>query len=91
MCTCLYPAPAQYGSAGFAKGASEEEEKPVVPVDGTVPEVVAAIPAADYSESWSLFFKVFLFGSIVAGVAAYIKFSRKKLEREDVGYEKNLA
>jgi len=49
------------------------------------------VPAADYSESWSVFGKALFFGVIVAAVAVYIRYSRKKLEREDVGYEKNKA
>jgi hypothetical protein len=45
----------------------------------------------DYSEGWSVLGKAFFFCVIVAGVAVYMRYSRKKLEREDVGYEKNLA
>jgi hypothetical protein len=80
--------PAQYGSAGWAKGQSEEEEKAIpIPDDNATPKV----PAADYSEGWSVFRKAFFFGVIVTAVAVYLRYSRKKLEREDVGYEKNLA
>lgn len=88
---CIFPpspAPAQYGSAGWAKGQSEEGEKAVpIPDDGAA----TRIPAADSSEGWSVFRKAFFFGVIVAAVAIYLRYSRKKLEREDVGYEKNLA
>lgn len=81
-----FPVSAQYGSAGFAKGQSEEEEvEPVIPV-ATVPNVVV-----DNSETWDILGRVFFFGVIVAAVAIYIKVSKKKQQREDVGYEKNLA
>jgi hypothetical protein len=42
-------------------------------------------------ESWRVFRKAFFFGVIVAAVVIYMRYSRRKLEREDVGYEKNLA
>lgn len=83
------PAPVKYGSAGWAKGQSEEGEKAVpIPDDGAA---ATKISAADSSEGWSVVRKAFFFGVIVAAVAVYLRYSRKKLEREDVGYEKNLA
>lgn len=77
--TCLSRLSGQYGSAGWAAGQAEEG-------DSGTPDV-----ATDYSESWFVFRKAFLFGVIVAAVAIYMRYSRRKLEREDVGYEKNLA
>ena len=47
--------------------------------------------AIDNSAGWSALGKGFLFVVIVAAVAVYMRYSRKMLEREDVGYEKNRA
>ena len=84
---CLSPgSPAQYGSAGWAPGQKEDDDISTIPTVPTAPKVVV-----DNSETWDILGRVFFFGVIVAVVAMYIRSSRKKSEREDVGYEKNKA
>lgn len=81
------PPEAQYGSAQWQAGQADEYDDD----DKTIPMYPDQPVEYHSSESWSVFKKAFLFGVIVAGVAIYLHLSRRRMAREDVGYEKTIA
>lgn len=68
------------GSAQWAAGYAAED----------LPEV-NVFNKGGHSELWSIFQKAALFGVIVGAVALYLRLTKKRDERIDIGYEKTLA
>jgi len=68
--------PALYGSAEWAAGYSSEEN----PFDDL-----------SRSEQWSILHKAFLFGTILTAVGIWVKVSKRRGSRDDVGHEKTMA
>ncbi len=74
--TVVPPSPALFGTAAWAAGYSGEEN----PFD-----------AGGRSEGWSVFQKAFLFGIILTAVAVWVKVTRRRDGRDEVGFEKTMA
>jgi hypothetical protein len=97
MVSCVYPAAPIYGGAEFGLGATDEDEKlviPDVPVTGPVDPVkkpAAAVETSEEFSSWSVFAKGSILIVIGMAVALYVRISRSNRSKEDIGYEKNLA
>lgn len=72
---------ATYGSAGWAAGFSNEE--------AANPFSESEVAAAD--AGYTVFQKAAFFAVIIAAIGIYLRLSRSKTERSDVGYEKTLA
>ncbi|KAF3000368.1 hypothetical protein G7054_g12196 [Neopestalotiopsis clavispora] len=75
------PEDATYGSAGWAAGFSNEE--------AANPFSESEVAAAD--AGYTVFQKAAFFAVIIAAIGIYLRLSRSKTERSDVGYEKTLA
>nr|XP_036582994.1 peptidyl-prolyl cis-trans isomerase b precursor [Colletotrichum truncatum]KAF6791890.1 peptidyl-prolyl cis-trans isomerase b precursor [Colletotrichum truncatum] len=69
------PPEGEYGQSEFAAGYSNEDS----PVD------------ISSDESWSVLQKVFLLGVVVAAIAVYMRISKARAAKNDVGYEKTMA
>jgi hypothetical protein len=86
----MSPTAAEYGSAAWADGVEHEKEDP--PAAGTPAKADGNLfSAAGSSEGWSVVQKGLLFGVILTAVAVWVKVTRRKNKKEDVGYEKVLS
>jgi hypothetical protein len=81
------PSDVIYGNTEWAAGYSNEEagEETAAEKPNPFVDTVAA------AEGWSLFQKAALFGVILGAIAIYLRMTRQRGERTDVGYEKTLA
>lgn len=79
------------GTAQWAAGASEPEED-AAPIkaggEAVTPETVVDIPM---SEGWSAIQKGLLFFVVIGAVAFYVRWTQRRDERDEVGYEKTMA
>lgn len=85
-------------AAGFTDGEAPEEIQDEVTGSAPVPPVVPVpVPAADAADAataayeWSFFQKGAMFAVIIGCVALYVRITRRRSAREDVGYEKTLS
>ncbi|KAK7757242.1 Peptidyl-prolyl cis-trans isomerase B [Diatrype stigma] len=75
----------EYGTAEFAAGYSNEESPEEMPI--ATEETDLAMASAGYS----VFQKALFFAVIVGAVAMYVRWSKRKDNREAQGYEKSMA
>ncbi|KAI0120057.1 cyclophilin-like domain-containing protein [Nemania sp. FL0031] len=76
------------GTAEWASGASDEIEETPLKEGGAKTDAEAMVPS---SEGWSVVQKAFLFFVVIAAVAFYVRWTQRRDERDEVGYEKTMA
>ncbi|KAI0547320.1 cyclophilin-like domain-containing protein [Xylaria curta] len=78
------------GTASWAAGVVGEEETTETkesPSKGN-PFQEAGVPS---SEGWSVIQKAFLFFVVIAAIGAYVRWTQRRDEHDDVGFEKTMA
>lgn len=75
----------EYGTAEFAAGYSNEESPEEMPI--AIEETNLAMASAEYS----VLQKALFFAVIIGAVAMYVRWSKRKNDREGQGYEKSMA
>lgn len=77
-----------YGGADWAAGFADSEGPEEIQQE--LQDEVEGETSSDYYE-WSSIQKGAMFAVIIGCVAVYVRITRKRSAREDVGYEKTLS
>lgn len=77
-----------YGTADWAAGFTNGE--PVEEISQEIQGEVTGEISGGYDE-WSYVQKVLMFAVIIGCVAVYIRISKRRSARENIGYEKTMA
>jgi len=81
----IVAAPITYGTAEWKSPSFAEENQFGVSGHGNPFETTGQ------AEEWTIIQKAFLFGIILAIIAIWVKVTRRRDARDDVGYEKTMA